>query len=214
MSKNRKKRGPGRPGVMKTGIQTEHDMLGWPGTLPPRRMRTLLRALNTGRDPGGEQVITDGYRLADARRNQTFSATVLPELTQDLPEEAPRTLQSAMMLHRMTKAARRQDTSATIGGLISRENPGRPDREQAVLLRLSRHPEWIGLNAALPMMKGLHVIIHESGALPGQPGLLLAEPPDNQEQPGATTEIPGEEAQRLAGIARWHGARMVWWKPA
>ena len=201
-----------KPGKMPLPVQNEREMVGWPGTLPPKRMRIMIQAMETGRDPQGEQILLDMEMLIKANDCLGFSAKIPDGMYDPIPAALDSKTESFIHLERMTVAAQEQDTAFTIGGIMSRSNPDEHS-EQRLLFKLLRDPEWIGFNKVLPMLKGLNATISESREMPGRPGLVSAEPTQDRFPPGTEKEFPDGEAELLAQVLRWHGLREVRWRP-
>ena len=86
-------------------------------------------------------------------------------------------------------------------------------KENRVIFKLLRDPEWIGYNPMLPMVKGLNITISESREMLGRPGIISAEPAEDGFPPGTTQMFPLGEGNQLAAILRWHEAKEVRWRP-
>ena len=193
-------------------IKDRREMIGWPGTITPPRMRALIKALETSQDPQETQILQDLESLIRAHDCINFSTT------KHEIEEPPRHLNltgaslSLFNLEAMTKFAWEQDTTSTIGGLISMVSSN-GEREHRVIFKLLRHPEWTGYNPMLPFMKELNITISESHQIPGHPGLISGEPAEEGFPPGTITAFPDGQAELLASILRWHRAKEVRWRP-
>ena len=48
-------------------VQDNRDLSGWPGTIPPNRMKIMLNALKTGRDPQSEHILIDLEMFREAQ---------------------------------------------------------------------------------------------------------------------------------------------------
>ena len=186
--------------------------MGWPGTIPPVRMQALIKTTETRRDPGGEQILADMEMLIRAEKCFEISTTP-PELPQTT-NKAPLTGKalSLLNLEELTQVAWQQDTAFTIGGILSRVDSD-PEKEERIIFKLLRDPEWMGYNPILPWMKGLNVTISESREMPGSPGIASAEPAEDGFPPGTTPMFPIGEGKLLASIMKWHEANEVRWRP-
>ena len=168
------------------------DMIGWPGTLPPRRLRELLAIMKSHSDPGGDRILEDLGQVIITNHCHQFSGTIHPELEYTLSGAPTGQMQSYVHLRRMTDLARRQDTPDTIGGILTFV-PGNERTESRMLFKLNRHPEWIGANPLMPLLRGLNVTISPSIHFPLQPGLIVAEPDSESFPPGTSADMPSEE---------------------
>lgn len=195
-----------------TPVQDYRDMLGWPGTLPKDRMETLLTALETRRDPQGDQIIEDLEMLIKAQQSIQYSAQIPPELTTPPQIGLDGPALSFYELERMTTAAWMQDTVSSIGGLISTAVNG-GSQEQRIMFKLLRHPHWIGFNTVLPFLDGLNAVVSESREMPGRPGIVTAEPSQDGFPPGTLADFPDGEAKMLAEVLAFHRPAAVRWSP-
>ena len=75
---------------------------------------------------------------------------------------------------------------------------------------LMRDPDWIGLNAALPALKGLEIHIIEHGKKPGVAGLIVACDPGEMEDWKAD-KISGKTNLTIQKTIMWHGALSCNW---
>ena len=193
-------------------ITDNRQMIGWPGTLPPKRMGVLIHALETEEDPQGEQILIDLAMYIKAQECLRFSTEIPPTMQVMTPNLSGK-VESFYYLELMTHAALMQDTAYTIGGIMSAIAPGGIS-ENRMIFKLLRDPEWIGFNKTLPMLRGLNITISESREMPGHPGLVSAEPVEEGFPPGTTTDFPAGEAELLAQVMKWHGTKQVRWRPA
>ena len=53
--------------TMPLPVQDNRDLSGWPGTIPPNRMKIMLNALKTGRDPQSEHILIDLEMFREAQ---------------------------------------------------------------------------------------------------------------------------------------------------
>ena len=222
MSRPRKRKQPGKgpggyrlpksPGRRPLTVRGPQDMIGWPGTLPEDRMRVMAEALETGRDPQGEQILLDLEMLLKAQDCMRFSAEPVPATRVAIPNALDREAESFLNLHDLTEAAWMQDTVDTIGGVMTKlANGGRS--EERIVFKLLRHTEWMGHNQMLPMIRGNNATILESREMPGHPGIVFVEPTVDGFSAGAISRIPDGAATELAKILRWHGVKAVRWQP-
>ena len=211
--KNTPKRRPQPAGQkMQLPVQENREMIGWPGTMPPSRMRTMIEAIETGRDPQGEQILTDLGMLVQAQNCLKFSAEIPEETQAPIPSTLGRKEQSLLNLKRLTIAAWTQDTVSTIGGVMSIISID-GNSEYRTVFKLLRDPEWIGFNRMLPLLKGLNATISESREMPSRPGIVSAEPAEDGFPPGTNSDFPEGEAELLAIVLKWHQVREVRWRP-
>ena len=197
---------------MQIPVKNHREMIGWPGTITPPRLRALIKAIETKEDPQGTQILTDLESLTKAQDCINFSKTN-PDV-QEPPPQLKLTGPSLSLfnLEAMTQVAWMQDTISTVGGIISMATPN-GKREHRIIFKLLRHPEWIGYNPMLPLMKGLNITISESREMPGHPGVINGEPAEEGFPPGSTTEFPEGAPQLIASVIRWHRPKEVRWRP-
>ena len=187
------------------------DMAGWPGTIPPRRLRKVAAAIRRGmpREEMDRQTREDALGMAHAQRANRSSFSEHPGMRSGYTgTEAQRYLRSLQNWEKVVEAARDQDTQQGMGGVIVWKDE---NRERRGLFRLLRHPEWVGLNRTLRLMQGMRVMVFESWELDLEPGLVIAQNEcDDGEWPVDSPAPPGG-AQLLREILLWHGAREVRW---
>ena len=184
-------------------------MKGWPGTIPPARLRFMMEVIQA-RIP---------RELLD------------PQMLQDMAgllhvDEANMVLhygkKQQLSWGSLARRARRHDTQHTIGGIIVQRKStwGAPSilsmmrgqgPDERSIFELVRHPEWIGMNRALPLMDRMSVMLFESRMKPGWVGLLIAQPHREHGEPSGECRIPAGEPRLIERILRWHGASEVRW---
>ena len=91
--------------VMKPPVRERRDLVGWPGTLPSKRMNNLINSIETGHDPGSDEIITDMKNLIRAEECFKFS-TQEPQMEEEKPQFALNgTALSLHNLESLTKVA-------------------------------------------------------------------------------------------------------------
>ena len=198
---------------MNSGIESPvsgfSDMSGWPGTIPPRRLRLALeairaRALDDLQE--NDELRRDAMGLMHAKRINALEkqGNRTPGLE---GTEEQRGLRSAWHWEDVLMRARMQDDQHNIGGIIVQKQEKTEDR---MVFQIQRHPDWMGLNRALPLMEGMRVMVLESHAIAGEPGLVIAESNWDAARPGSPA-MPSEQGRLLARILSWHGVREIRW---
>ena len=77
---------------------------------------------------------------------------------------------------------------------------------------LMRDPDWIGLNAALPALKGLEIHIIEHGKKPGTlPDSSLPAIPARWMEDWKADKISGKTNLTIQKTIMWHGALSCNW---
>ena len=183
------------------------EIRDWPGTPGNRRFREAMRRVREGRAGEGDAATlrkileTPEYRewaqssvqeLTLARRHGLITDCAIEEITTRGSDE------DFVGLSIMT------DTGG--GGAAA----PRDFRLNIRFTRLSRDPQWMGLDGWLPLLEGLRVEILE-GTDPGEPGAVVSVPASLPPYPHGTSEIPPGQPSRMAEIARWHGAAGCTW---
>ena len=91
----------------------------------------------------------------------------------------------------------------------------RKKTEDRVPFQLMRHHDVLGLNKILSHMREMNITMFESKALPGQPGLIVAEPRwDKYQNSLPRNNLPEGAATYLEQVLRWHGAKLFRWAAA
>ena len=231
---------PGRAGQEgqedATVIVSEREMEGWPGTPGQMRIERARDAREAGRgdwifEPeagrGRDQAILDIERLRETGMNMEFQDWAKRAFTRAMAASP-----AAGPLPAMREIAGEAAGEATIGLAAMNERDG---RTSCSFGQLSRDPEWMGLNPALPSARGLEALVIESEDEPGRPGLVMAAPLGTlgtlgtpgtlgSAGPGAgfgagfgaglciglSQDFPPGEATVLRDILLWHGARTSW----
>ena len=94
----------------------------------------------------------------------------------------------------------------TIGMVIITKEPDAQDSH--MFTQLLRHPHWMGLEACLPNLKGLRVIVFQHHT-PDRPDVILAMDPSTMPRPSQAPFPPGQPAV-LRDLLAWHGGE-PWW---
>lgn len=173
------------------------EMAGWPGTIPPGRLRAVMDAImaRTPPDRLKQQTREDMIQLVQSHEANMVSSQPLPGNGGGSREE-------------LVEIARSHDTELTIGGIILWKGERSDERS---IFRLMRDPEWMGLNRILPLMEGMSVMILESRALPRCPGLVLVQTEWDEAERAGGRDVPEGPPEQAARVIRWHGAREVRW---
>ena len=187
------------------------EMAGWPGTIPTARLLTALSAIKNGTphetlDPQTQEDITG---FVHSHKCNLISSQHHPEgITSVAIEDAKRQFPEAPGWAQTVLAARAHDTKTTIGGIIVWM---KESTEKNAIFSLLRHPEWMGMNRILPLMKDMNVMIFESQEIPNSPGLLVAQTQWGKVERTEGQPVPPGETQQIESILRWHGARELLW---
>ena len=199
---------------MRAVFETRYqEMSGWPGTVPEERMERALRII---RDTPEDELINIQELDEETGRDVTL-LMIVEAVNQNVVRthrERDRTAHEALLNWRKeAKHAAKCDTYEGIGGIIAygEEDESGREMENRIIFQVLRHPEWMGANAALPMMSGMNVILFESEKMPGRPGVILAQPPRKADLHRPDSPVPGGEAFCLLQILAWHGAEDFTW---
>ena len=189
------------------------EMTGWPGTIPPRRLREALTAIQEKKIlelPQSSQIREDAMTILQVHRINMFSSTG-QDAGEGQQENSPIQLGSSWT--DIVLRARCQDNQDTLGGVIVWKHQEK-SFEDRVIFQLARHHLWMGMNRVLPYMYGMGVLLLESHTLDAAPGLIIAQNTwDDYEQDFPGSELPPGQAELLRDILAWHGARDVRWIP-
>lgn len=138
-------------------------------------------------------IHTGAYRDQATRRfHHTFNST---------PEH--------QLISLVLRTAIAGNTPDTIGMAIAVNLPG--GKGSYSFTQLLRHPHWMGLDAALPRIKGLRAIIFPDKTN-NQPAAVVATAPGNITTRSEAPFPPGQ-ATILKDLLSWHGADPVWTNP-
>ena len=203
----------------------ESDMDGWPNTPGTARIergrhaRTAIQAdwifePEAGR--GRDQAIADIESLEQTQKNQLFRESAGRSFARSALC-APASEAVAIM----AKIASAGNTGKSIGMAIMEEAPGEDSNGTYTFTYLSRDPDWMGFDPALPRVRGLRAVVEESADMPGSPGTVIALPRGYAGQADGRPEARGQEdshpedfppgqARTLRDLLRWHGAEPVW----
>ena len=197
-----------RPGPVTV---SETEMQGWPGTPGTERIERARDAREVRRgdwifEPeagrGRDQAIADIERVKEAGKNREFQERAKGELALAAAMDP-----EAGLLPAVRGIAARGDTRTTIGLAVMNE---REDGASCSFGRLSRHPDWMGMNPALPDTRGMEALVAESRERPGRPGSVMAVRARPAPGAGVSQDFPPGEASALRDILLWHGARPSW----
>ena len=201
---------------MAAPVEDYTEMIGWPATPPEDRLRKALSFVMDTTEPKRpqqpEHTDQDVLGLLWCHRaNMVSSESARKE--NKAGTSAQRHISSLRMWTEMATKAWGLESEQGFGGIItlaqkSEKNKGTQD---SIIFQLLRHPEWMGLNRTLPLMKGLNVVIMESQKMAGRPGMILAGP-DPLPGYAGTENLPPGETTLLGEVLRWHAADQILWQ--
>ena len=196
---------------MASPVNDYDEMAGWPGTIPTGRLLRILSVIKKGtpRESLDPQTQNDMDGIVHAHKCNLVSSQEDPEdIPGNSPEEALLQAHEAPDWFRTVTAGWSHDTKHTIGGVIIWMQE---KSEERAVFSLPRHPEWIGTNRIMPLMKNMMVFLYQSRHLPGKPGLVIAQTRWDEFERSIGKPVPPGEPEELERIIRWHGAREVMW---
>ena len=104
------------------------------------------------------------------------------------------------------------ETPTAIGlALASTTATATPGLTAYTFTKLQRSHDWMGFSSILPLLSGLTVVVVESADKPGQPGIVLALPPERVPEPIGSTHFPRGQPAQLKQVLQWHGASPCYW---
>ena len=77
--------------------------------------------------------------------------------------------------------------------------------------KLQRAQDWVGFSSTLPLLAGLTAVVIESADKHRLPGLILAFPPENVQEPIGSVHFPRGQASWLTLILKWHNVGQCYW---
>ncbi len=198
---------------MEPPVKEYAEMAGWPGCIPPRRLRNAVAAIEARmpEELQDQQTRDDVLGLLQAHHANFFPQDPVQD---PLGVRTKRLLDAVQDWNGMLQIAwsATSSSSTTIGGILTWKKTKSNDW---IIFKMLRDPEIMGMHQALPLMQDMWAVILESPAETGRPGLIIAEDfrenfrEDFDERSG--TSIPPGEAENLARILRWHGAQETRW---
>ena len=167
-----------------------------------------------------DEVLGELWRPEDLEDAQAYIERVEAERFREWAMqtfvEARRQDPDRQILPLLEEIARRGETWQTIGlALLQAPPPEQISQEQAgegelmvAFTRLPRDPGWMGLDPALPSLRGLLAGVYES-PVGGSPSYIVALPPAYAGDPPLENPIP-EEYAHMGRLLEWHGAQPFW----
>ena len=135
-------------------------------------------------------INTEDFRRKAADRFSTAARTIPPE--RYIP----------LLLQITTEAA----SDDTIGLAIATKSP--KGKGFYTFTQLLKHPHWMGMDPALPKLKGLRAVVFDLNT-PSSPAFILALPP-NDISVKEHKPFPQGQASILRDLLAWHGATPAW----
>ena len=174
---------------------TAHRLLNDHQTLPdtPDKLSTFL----------------DAEHYQALLQKHSFRQNTLTSLTETITRTHPDSL-----LHLICKLAFEGNTHNTIGLAIIRQDtfPHSPSFPQGknnyIFTTLSRDIDWMGMDAALPAVTDLEILVFESYE-PATPAAAIAVPHTTLNMTKQAS-FPQGEAATLRDLLKWHGGNPYW----
>ena len=181
--------------------------MDWPGTPGRQRLMRALRAQGENRDRLDPVGRADLEALENSMGNEEYRGWA----RQTLLEHICRHGGNHINLNVLEELAMRGTDEDFIGmAILSDEDECEVGCSFA---RLHRHPDWMGTDSAITLLKGLRVHLLEWGEFPGEPAIAVAMHPRMARGGRNQPDVPSETGRRLAEIAQWHGAVDCLWYP-
>ena len=160
--------------------------------------------------PNKLTAFLDAEHYQTLLQKQSFRQNTLKSLT----ETMARTHQDSL-LHLICKLAFEGNTHNTIGLAIIRKDTlphsqcFPQGKNNYIFTNLSRDSDWMGLDAALPAVTNMEVLVFESYE-PATPAAAIAVPHTNLNMTQQHTAFPDGEATTLRDLLKWHGGNPYW----